>query len=299
MRADRWLVTGASGLLGGHVLRQLAQGHPGLAVVALAGRGDVGTPDVEVHRIDLADHAALRKCVMSCRPTHVVHLGAVTSVTEAHAHTQQAERVNVGATEALVDAATELGARLVLSSTDMVFDGRSAPYRETDRPSPLSHYGRTKVAAERAVLGRDRTLVIRLALMYGWPVTRRATTFGAQMAGLRSGQRLRLFADEVRTPLWVADAARSIIELARREREGLIHVGGPERMSRYDMVLRWALLLGLDNQGVEAVSRTSALPGEPRPADLSLDSTMLRNDYAQICPKPVSEAAAHGALEGS
>ena len=174
----------------------------------------------------------------------------------------------------------------------MVFAGNAAPYRETDPGKPVSHYGRTKLAAERLLLERDNTLVVRLPLMYGLPVTSRPSTFAAQIAALRRGTSLRLFTDEHRTPIWLADAAKAVLGLARSERTGLLHVAGPERLSRYELVARFARLLGIEDPPLEPVSRLSIAAAEPRPADLSLDDSIFRREFPALAPGPIAAAAA-------
>lgn len=287
MAQERWLITGATGQLGGHVVRQLASDERPDAILALTGQHDVGTPGVPVQAVDLADLATLRACVAAFRPTDIVHLGAMTSVADCHARPADAEQINVQATGALAEAANELRARLLFSSSDMVFGGAAAPYRESDEPRPLSHYGRTKAAAERLLVGRERTLVVRLPLMYGLPAGARETTFTRQLAALRGGQPVRLFTDEFRTPVWLADAARALIALARSELAGIIHLAGPERLSRYELVARCAVVLGIARPHLVPVSRLDIDAAEPRPADLSLDGSRFAHLYPQLAPGPL------------
>jgi dTDP-4-dehydrorhamnose reductase len=287
MPAERWLITGASGQLGSHVVRLLAgdDAHP--AVFALTGRQDAGTPGVSAQRVDLADHEALRACVAAFRPTHVVHLGALTAVGACHSRPADAEQINTGATRVLAEASDAIGARLVFSSTDMVFDGEHAPYSETDEPHPLSHYGRTKVAAERTLVGLAHTLVVRMPLLYGLPRNGRETTFTSQLAALRSGQPLRLFTDEFRTPVWLADAARAVMGLTRSDLTGLIHLAGPQRLSRYELVAECARLLGLEHPQLVQISRLALAATEPRPADLSLDGRRFAALFPHLVPGPL------------
>lgn len=311
---ERWLITGASGQLGGHVLRLLfGTGRPpaettpvgGMAVLALAGRGAVRSPGGEVRRVDLADLDALRATVCDFRPTHVLHLGAMTGVADAFSRPDEARRINTEATCVLAEATMSVGRagfqpargtgpmpavpRFVLASTDMVFDGNAAPYSESATPAPLSHYGRTKAAAERAVLDRrwPGALVVRIPLLYGQPCSARETTFVRQIATLRAGGELRLFTDEFRTPLWLGDAARALIALARSTLEGMIHVAGPERLSRYELIERCARLLGIGQPRLVATSRRDAPGDEPRPADLSLDGSRFAREFSDLAPGPV------------
>jgi dTDP-4-dehydrorhamnose reductase len=290
MPVERWLITGASGQLGSHVVRLLSRDDVRAAILALTGRQDRGTSGVPAQAIDLADHTALHACAMAFRPTHVVHLGAMTAVGECLTRPEDAERINTGATRVLSKASAAVGARLVFSSTDMVFDGDHAPYVETDQPHPLSHYGRTKVAAERTLAGLAHTLVVRIPLLYGLPCNGRETTFTSQLAALRSGQPLRLFTDEFRTPVWLADSARALIALARSDLTGIIHLAGPQRLSRYELVAQCARLLGVDRPNLAPISRLAAAAAEPRPADLSLDGRRCAALLPHLAPGPLRAA---------
>ncbi len=285
MPSERWLITGAGGQLGSHVVRQLVAGSADLTILALVGRHELDQPGVQAQRVDLADGDALHAAATAFRPTHVVHLGAMTAVGECHARPADAEKINVDATRVLAEATPR--ARFVFSSTDMVFDGQGAPYCESDPPRPLSRYGQTKVAAERLLAGFGHALVVRIPLMYGFPCCRRETTFVQQIASLRGGQTLRLFTDEFRTPIWLADAARAVIGLARSDLTGIVHVAGPERLSRYELIARSAALLGISHPNVEAISRLGIAAGEPRPADLSLDGRRFVDLFPDLAPGPL------------
>jgi dTDP-4-dehydrorhamnose reductase len=98
---------------------------------------------------------------------------------------------------------------------------------------------------------------------------------------------VRLFHDEWRTPLGLRTAARALLAVAGSDVAGLLHVGGPERMSRLEMGQRLAAHLGVPATGIEAVSRRTAA-GEPRPQDTSLDSTRWRDSLPTI-PWPTFE----------
>ncbi len=294
MQRERWLVTGASGQLGSHVVRQLAADSAVGQIVALSGRGETGTPGVAVRHVDLRDLDALRAAVRDARPTHIMHLGAMTAVADCYADPAGAALANVRATEVLAEAAAQCGARLVFSSTDMVFDGSSPPYREDSPTCPLSTYGRTKVRAEQALAERPQALVVRIPLMYGFALNGRRTTFAQQMEALRAGRPLKLFVDEFRTVVWLADAARALIGLARGEACGLLHIAGPERLSRLELVRRCAALLGLSDAHLEPISRLDAAGPEPRPADLSLDGSRFASCYPALVPGPLRAEALQG-----
>ncbi len=288
----RWFITGVTGQLGGTVLPHLLQTVSARDVLALQ-RSTAVLPCAALPG-DLAQPTAWLNELCAFRPTHILHMGAMTAVSDAYATPELAEQINHHATRRLAELAADLRARFVYVSTDMVFAGDAAPYDEAHEPAPLSVYARTKLRGERAIAPAPTALIVRLPLLYGFPANRRRTTFVQQIETLRShtaGESvvaLRLFTDEFRTPLAVADAARAVIGLARSDAAGLLHVGGPERLSRLDLVRRAADILKLPTQAIEPISRLSIPATEPRPADLSLNSARFLADFPTLRPRPLS-----------
>lgn len=284
----RWLVTGAGGQLGGYLLRDIVRNDPEAVVLAGTHARTALAEDVAAVSLDLADHARLAEIVADWRPTHILHAGAVTAVGDAYRDPERARQVNAEGTRVLAEQATAVGAHLLYVSTDMVFDGDRASYDETAKPEPVSTYGRSKLAGEIALSDFDRVLTVRVPLMYGFPLTERPSTFANQVAALRTGAAQKLFIDEYRTPLWLGDAARGLVGLSTREATGLIHLPGPERLSRYDLIARAADALGLELAGVEKISRLSIESAEPRPADLSLGSQRLAQEFSDLLPSAMT-----------
>ncbi|MBN2446945.1 MAG: SDR family oxidoreductase [Phycisphaerae bacterium] len=298
MARKRWLVTGAGGQLGGHVLRQLVRDHAADEVMAWTHTRGIAMDGIHAMTVDLACGEEVRRGVAEYRPTNVIHLGAVTAVGVAHAEPHHARQVNVEGTRWLAEGVGECGGRLIYCSTDMVFDGEHAPYGERDTPRPVSVYGQTKHEAEQVVAGFERTLVVRPPLMYGLPCTDRPTTFVSQLAALRRGEPLRLFTDEFRTPCSLADVARALIGLALEEElTGTMHVAGPERFSRYDLIARCAALLEIGWPNLVPISRLSIDAPEPRPPDLALSCTVLEDQYPELVPGPICREALTGEQE--
>ncbi|MCB9866861.1 MAG: SDR family oxidoreductase [Phycisphaerales bacterium] len=285
-----WLITGATGQLGGHTIAALSAHPQGRSVIAITHRRAPAFNDIAVMNCDLADSETLRARLDESQPDCVVHLGAVTAVGSAYGNPGYARRVNTDATRILGEWCAAHNRRLVFVSTDMVFDGESAPYSESAVAAPLSQYGRTKADAERAIAHLPGVLTVRLPLMYGFSFNSSDTTFAKQIAALRAGDPLNLFTDEYRTPVALADAARALVVLAASDLTGVIHVAGPERLSRYAMVERFAAALEIPHPKLVPISRLSIAAPEPRPADLSLDGRRFADLFTQCAPRPISPA---------
>ena len=151
----------------------------------------------------------------------VLHAGAWTDVDGAESSPQDAAAVNVGGTQHAAELAAQHGASLVLFSTDYVFDGnKREPYVESDTPSPLSVYGRTKLQAEAAA-GED-AWVVRTSWLHGWT----GSNFVRTMLRLGAERDEVAVVDDQRgSPTYVAHlavAVRQLLDLPC----GLWHVSG-------------------------------------------------------------------------
>ncbi len=210
----------------------------------------------------------------------VIHLAAMSRFYECEEKADLAARINAEATGALAAALRRKGGRLVYVSTDLVFDGEHAPYDETAEPRPKTIYGRTKRLGELSTLAEPGNLVVRLPLLYGpsFDGRRGATDWIAWR--IARGEKVVLFTDEWRTPLDVQTAAARLIELSLDPAaEGIRHIPGPERLSRYELGIRYVRNKGLDESLVEEGSRLD-MPGTPRPKDVSLATLHDRDERA-------------------
>jgi dTDP-4-dehydrorhamnose reductase len=292
----RFLVTGASGYLGSYLVRHLR--GLGASVVAWSGSQHGDLFGVPLRLVDLADPQALAAAFAEARPDLIIHAAAWARLGDCHRDPAGAERVNTQGSAVLAELAARAGARLVLVSTDLVFDGERGGYREEDPPAPLSVYSRTKAAAEEVVLGRPQNAVVRVSLLFGPSLTGRPSFFDQQVTALGSGQPVPLFVDEWRTPLSLLTAAAALVEVARSDFTGRLHVGGPERLSRLEMGQRLAEFLGVGPAGIVAVRRADAPAAEPRPRDTSLDSGRWRELFPHV-PWPGWHEALCGLLPAS
>src|SRR5690606_1859386 len=130
------------------------------------------------HQVDLSDSQATRDLIFSLSPTHIIHTAALARMDQCEQYPHLALQHNVEATRNIADAAADLPvpAHLVHISTDLVFDGKQAPYSEESRPSPLQIYGQSKADAESALrtsAAFPRTAILRSALIYGNEIGKR------------------------------------------------------------------------------------------------------------------------------
>jgi dTDP-4-dehydrorhamnose reductase len=286
----RLLITGATGALGGYLLRHMAGMDFHIRAWSGVRTGELfGIP---IQPVDLADADGVTRAFREDRPDVVIHTAAISSVAECHREPERARRINTRASALLAALAEEAGTRLVHVSTDMVFDGERGWYDEQDSPSPLSVYGQSKAEAEQAVLAHRRCAVARVSLLFGPTLTGRGSFFDHLVQALVSGRSVTCFEDEWRTPLSLSAAAAALVTLAGSDCEGLLHIGGPLRLSRLEMGIRLAEYLKVDLSLVVPGKRAQASAPERRPRDLSLKSSKWRGLFpVQLWPT-IEEALA-------
>lgn len=285
----RIVVTGATGLLGGYVVAEARR--RAFDVVSFGGPSRA-----DGEGLDLTSEPSVRSTLEEVAPHAVIHAAALSAMADCARDPERAKRVNVDGTRHVALACRSTNARLVHVSTDLVFDGEAAPYRETDAPSPISVYGRTKLAAEHEALSTNaKVTVVRVSLLFGPTRTGRQGFFDSQLEAFRAHAQgdppnITLFDDEWRTPLSLRAAAEGLVAIASSDATAnLLHFGGPERLSRLEMgeQLRDLVAPGVP---IRKGSRLSA-PGEPRPRDVSLDSTSFRRAFPEIAMSSFREEA--------
>ncbi len=274
------LITGISGFLGRHFAELTT---PERRLIGFYHRREIRFPDLPTHPADLTDEGALRKKLEALPPlAAVIHLAAVSNPNSCEEKVEAARRVNVDASIHLARYCAEQRIPFLFASTDLIFDGERAPYAPEDQPEPVNEYGRQKVAAEQAIRRLyPAATIARLPLMYGAG----ANFMPAWLEKLRDGQPIHAFTDEYRTAAYAGDVARGLLLLLDKGLSGNWHLGGPERISRYDFAVAMARAFELPEHLVRPSRQADVKMPAQRPADVSLDS-----EKANACgyrPEPI------------
>lgn len=249
-------VTGAGGLIGGHLIRSPVIPR-GWVVIAL-------------HRglLELTDFREVERRFALEQPDAIIHCAAMSRSPQCQREPELARRWNVEVTRHLADLFA--GRRMVFLSTDLVFDGKQGGYREDAAVGPLSLYAETKVEAETWVLRDPRHLVVRTSLNHGASVTGNRGFNEEMIHAWRAGQTLTLFRDEFRCPIPADFTAQALWELTAQPVGGLLHVAGSQRMSRWEIGCALASTLEDVDCRMEPGSLADYV-GAPRAPDTSLD----------------------------
>ncbi len=227
MGTSKHLVVGSSGQVGSHLLaRLMARGGNALGTYHRHPRQDLTA-------LDVTDEAKVRAVLQEAAP-HVVWMpAAMPDVDRCEREPELSWRLNVEAVRRLAVAANDIGAKFVFYSTDYVFDGRRGPYRESDTPHPLQVYGRHKWESEEWLLGHiPQVLIVRTAWVYSQEENPKNFVYRIRQQ-LSSGQPLKAATDQISTPTAAGELADRSIRAVDGGLDGILHLVGNARLSRY------------------------------------------------------------------
>ena len=263
----RVLVTGANGLLGWNVTCEAARAGYHVTAAHRSKMSDWHTTGVrrprpcDLTEIDL--HAMLAKLDVDW----VIHCAAAANAHDVEQHPKTTAIINVDVPRRLSAIAGELGVHFVQVSTDLVFDGRDAPYDEQAAVSPLSEYGRQKAEAEASVL-RNGGAVCRLPLLLGAVAGELRGALG-WLVNTLADHGATLFVDEFRSPLAAPTAARGLLRVAAERSGGVWHLAG-QRCSRWQLGELVAAAWKIAAPKMTPAKQADVELPAPRPADVTL-----------------------------
>ena len=259
----RLLVTGGAGFLGNHLLRRATQF---VAAGTLHHTPSASLPGVTFHVCDLQNPEEVRILLDRVQPDVMIHTAC----------SEQGKGIEaiLPAAGLLAMQSVERNIRFIHLSTDQVFDGTSAPYTEESPTNPINPYGHAKAQAEELIRSLNpKATIVRTSLLYDLRTPDRQTTRLIQST--KTGERFRLFIDELRCPIWVENLVDVLLEVATKEMPGIVHLGGPESLNRWDLGVGLLQHFGI-TQTSNIQKGTIEESGLVRPKNLTMDSSRAK-----------------------
>lgn len=219
------LVTGGTGQVGSAFVRQ----------AALNG---VTTFAPQRSQLNLLGTDTIADFVRASKWSAIVNCAAYTAVDRAESEPELAHAINAVAPGILAQEAANANIPIIHISTDYVFDGsKNGYYLESDIVNPMSVYGRTKEAGERAVRDANSShAIIRTA----WVVSAEGNNFINTMLRLaREKNEVRIVDDQTGSPSSANDIAEALLAVTRQleGRKDTWHFTNSGEASWYDLAV--------------------------------------------------------------
>lgn len=270
----RVVVTGAAGQLGRYLVPALADA--GATPIAFGHRDGAGIDTV----VDITNGEAVSRAIDDARPDAIIHAAAMTDVDGCEKDPDAAESINHLGTRNIARAAATASVYLIAIGTDFVFSGTTPPYDEDAPTDPISVYGASKLAGERAVLDASD----------GFAVTRTAWVYGGQgkhfprsiLNLLDARDEITVVEDERGNPTFAGDLAQALVQVLALRQAGIMHLTNEGSTSRFELAREVAILAGLSPERVQPTTVEAFLRQYPLPARRPADSALV-NRRAAAC----------------
>jgi dTDP-4-dehydrorhamnose reductase len=264
------LVTGASGFLGWNLCQTAIKNWQ---VFGTYFSQKIEIPQISLFKTDLRNFAAIAEVFKTIKPDAVIHTAAASKPNFCQTNPEESYGINVTASMNIARLCSEYNIPCAFTSTDLVFDGANPFYSESDPVSPICYYGEQKVTAELKMNEIYPAIALcRMPLMFGSASTVAASFIQGIVNNLKAGQESNLFIDEFRTPTSAAAASAGLLLAIEKKVAGILHLGGQERISRYDFGLLLADVLKLPQELIQPSKQADVVMVAKRSPDTSLDS---------------------------
>jgi len=256
----RVLVTGAKGQLGYDVVKELSNR-------SILHKG------IDIADCDITDKLAVFNTIEAYKPAIVIHCAAYTAVDKAEDEPELCRQINEVGTRNIAQACKHIDAKMIHISTDYVFAGTGNHfYKPTDATGPLSVYGSTKLAGEKAVQEiLEKYFIVRISGVYG----HNGNNFVKTM--LRLGKErtsLNVVCDQIGTPTYAADLAPLLCDMSASEKYGVYHATNEHICSWAEFATEIFRLANLDVK-VNHIPTSEYPTKAKRPLNFRLDKSCL------------------------
>jgi dTDP-4-dehydrorhamnose reductase len=273
------LITGGTGDLGSHLVRLAIKSGQWDEVHSTYHTLNPNFHKVFWHFADARN--PLMPVLSRVNPNCIIHTAAMSSPDECEKRKLDAWQINVKASVEIANFSKANSIRFIHISTDQVFDGEKGNYAENDEAKPVNFYGDTKLEVENEIResAHPNYAVVRLGLLYGFNQNQRLNFFDTMYHALRNQQPIPLFPDQFRSMMNIANAADCLLELATNSYQGILHLAGPERISRYEFGVRLSRHLKLSDH-VFVKTQMSEVPSMyRRPKDVTLNIDLAKGIF--------------------
>lgn len=269
----RFLVTGASGLLGLNF--SLAVHGKKHQVTGVDFRNPLKGINFPILQANLTKPGSAERIINEVKPDVILHCAANANVDDCEKNPDAAELVNSLLPGEIATIAKKNHVKMIQISTDAVFDGATGNYSESDMPNPISVYAFTKLRGENAVLTANPEALVMRVNFYGWSITGKRSLAEWFANNLAENKHIMGFSDVLFCPMMVLDLVDTLVEATEKGLKGLYNCVGSDVLSKYDFGVAIAEQFGFDPKLISPASVNDGGLTAARSPNLTLSSEKL------------------------
>jgi len=293
MSVQRVLLIGSNGLLGQKLAELLVRGTTyRVTLASRENRSARPLASTEHMQIDITSKKDVKRVVFSCEPDVIINAAGMTDVDACEKERELAWKVNVEGVKNIVDAARKNDARIIHVSSDYIFNGKSGPYTEEERPEPINYYGKTKLASENALKASGLAyLIARTIVLYGFTADTRPNFALWLIQNLERKLPVRLVIDQYGNPTLADDLAYGIVRGMELNRAGVYNIAGRDIVNRHEFGVKLARTFDFDPGLIVPIKTSQLRQAAARPLKSGL-VTLKAEVELGISPSTVEQGLA-------
>ncbi|HBC45945.1 MAG TPA: hypothetical protein DCZ43_02755 [candidate division Zixibacteria bacterium] len=267
MKARRVVITGISGLVGSHIARRL-EGR--CEVIGISRKPGKISKSILPEAFDITDSRALVSFLERTEFDALINCAAQADVDRCEIDREEAYKINTEAVAVMADFCKKHKRLLIHLSTDYLFDGQNGPYSEEASSNPINYYGETKLEAEIAIRSSGCAyIIVRTNHIYG----NLPDGPSRLVRWLLENSEIKAASDQYNNSIWAGSLADSVIELMEMDFRGVVNIGGPDYLSRYEFAMEGAEVFGIDKKRVvkSSIKKLGLVAPRPLRAGLIID----------------------------
>lgn len=270
----RIFVTGASGLLGSKIVKKATDTGYKTFSGYLNNKPKFGQPLY----LNLNSQSSISKTITQINPDIIIHCAALTDVDLCETDRNLAKKINAESAKIVAEVSNQLGAYMVFISTDYVFDGLKGDYKETDQANPINFYGHSKLLGEKSVTKINQDyLIARTSVIYGDKPASGKINFALWLIDcLKRRREVKIVTDQFASPTLNTNIADMILEACEKKLNGIYHMAGASKVSRYEFAIKLAEKFNLDKNLIKRAKTEDMNWKAKRPKDSSLNISKIQ-----------------------
>jgi UDP-4-amino-4,6-dideoxy-N-acetyl-beta-L-altrosamine transaminase/dTDP-4-dehydrorhamnose reductase len=249
----KMLITGISGLLGNNLACYFRDKYE---VSGTYNSHDVTIEGVYTHKCDFSNSDDIRNQISNNKndkPDIIIHCASLTNIEDCEANKEYTEKINVGATRSISEAADKKDIKLIYISSDSVYDGVKGNFSENDKINPQNYYGLSKYLGELEVLKATNSLILRTNI-FGWNIQEKTSLGEWVLKSLQERKTINGFNDAIFSSIYTFELARVIDIAIAKNLSGIFNCGASNSCSKYEFSNKLAEIFGFDKSLIKPIS---------------------------------------------
>ncbi|HEY5125367.1 MAG TPA: dTDP-4-dehydrorhamnose reductase [Ignavibacteria bacterium] len=260
------LITGANGLLGQAVTILFRRETDHEIIVTSVEPLPNFQKENNYQQLDITMRDDLKKFMHEYMPDVIINCAAYTDVDKCETERELCWKLNVDAVKNLIIASRRNNAKVIHYSTDYVFDGKNGPYTEESIPSPVSFYGRSKLASENALLSSEIDYaILRTVVLFGLGINVKPNFALWLFNKLKMGNPVNIVDDQISNNTMVDDLAYGTLKVIEKKRKGIFNIAGKDIISRFEFAMIFCDVFKFDRNLVTRIKTKDLNQPAPRP----------------------------------